>query len=583
MLGFVLGGVVCGCLGSVFLGGSSWKQFLKPLVLFGAGLAAAIHTVPEISWSQFVEGVQQAPVGCHVFAGVVVCTYALCRLVFASQPPPVNYKFKVDTQALESLEILNSLKGGYSTGLDQIPAVVRDMKRCYLANVSRSLETRKHHIRQLLRFLQENEQVFVDALKQDLNKPQFQSLSWELGTVITEATKMLNNLDEWLTPSCFNPTLVTFPSSQWVQQDPYGTVLIIGTWNFPVQLTMSPLLGALAAGNTVVLKPANLAPAVFKVLVELLPQYLPPTVVQVVGQGLDDIECTKALIAQNFDMVFYTGSQRGGSAVSKLAAEHLTPCVLELGGKNCVYVDESADVDLAARRVVWGRFINAGQQCIAPDYALVHSAVIEQFQQAVVRYTEEMFPANPDAFCRIVCEPAFDRLVGMLESHNGQVLCGGTFNRDTLQVFPTVVRCDLNDKVLMQEEIFGPILPIAVVGNVEQAASFINTLPHSLSMYAFTSDTNVRDYLLTHTRNGSVCINATLLQASHQELPFGGVGKSGAGAYHGKHSLMAFSHSKPVVDRHVWPDGGLISDPFFLYPPWTEFKIKVVRKILPYV
>lgn len=392
------------------------------------------------------------------------------------------------------------------------------------------------------------------------------------------------NLSSYMTPERKGFSLASFPASAALYPEPFGVALIVDTWNYPIMLGVLPLAGAIAAGNTAILKPSVVSRATARLLGELLPKYLDPDVARVVGHTADrDRHMLTALLEAKTDKVFFTGSPKVGRIVAQAAAKHLTPCTLELGGKNPVLVDADADLALAAKRVVWGRCMNGGQQCISPDYVLVHKSVVQEFTAACKAAIEQFYEGNPkQSAClgRIVDATRMQAQVDILERHSGTVVVGGDVDVPQRYVAPTVLHLDLHDPV-MEGETFGPILMVAAVDSMEQACAYVAAKPKPLSMYIFTPRTATQEYILQNTSAGGVTINGTLWHVSHPELPFGGVGASGmGGGYHGKATFDCFTHYKPVLRKTALPDGGLLSDLWLVYPPWDSTKLSLARLLL---
>jgi aldehyde dehydrogenase (NAD+) len=339
-----------------------------------------------------------------------------------------------------------------------------------------------------------------------------------------------------------------------------------------VQLALAPMVGAIAAGNAVVLKPSEVAAHTSNALAHFLPEYVDPEAITVVEGAVSE---TKALLAQRFDHIFYTGNGKVGRIVMEAASRHLTPVTLELGGKSPVIIDDSADLEVAARRIAWGKYLNAGQTCIAPDYVLVSRDKEDQFVELVRRSVFDFYgnePQSSDDYARIVDDNHFKRLTGLLGS--GDAVVGGDHDEATRYIAPTVLRNVAPDSPVMQDEIFGPILPVVPVDSVDEAITFVNQRDKPLALYVFSKDNTVTDRVLGRTSSGGACVNATLFQVAAPDLPFGGVGESGMGAYHGKASFDVFSHMKPVLKKANKPD------PDLAYPPYTEKKEKLVRRFL---
>ena len=462
--------------------------------------------------------------------------------------------------------------------LDDIPDLVADLKEAYATGMTRPLSARKAALTGLRNMVTENEAAFVAALHADLGRPEFEALYYDVLLPLSEIDHLLAHVDEWAAPHRVGPSIVTFPSSDLVYKEPYGTVLVIGTWNYPFMLSLVPAAAAIAAGNNVLLKPCNVSSACANLMAQLIPQYVDPAFLSVVGTAMKgDRSTTAELLTHRFDYIFFTGSPSVGRVIMRGAAEFLTPVTLELGGKNPVFVDASADIVKAAKSLVWSRNFNAGQQCISPDTVFVHHDVIDQFEDACKQWIATFY-TDDSQYGRIVGDKQMDRIAHMLQDSGGRIIEGGIIDRDERHFSPTVVRIGL-DSSAMQDETFGPILWITPVPSMDAAIDFVNTMPKPLAMYIFAQDQDVAQQIVANTSAGGVTINGTLFHVGHPNLPFGGVGDSGMGAYHGKASFDLFTHQKPVL-RKLWlPDFGALSDPFFLYPPFSSLKISLLRLI----
>jgi aldehyde dehydrogenase (NAD+) len=450
-----------------------------------------------------------------------------------------------------------------------IPALVAGLRKTYATGRTRDLAWRRKQLLALAQAMEENEAAIAKALEADLGRKPFEAwLADSVGT-IAEAKDAAKNLGKWTRRRYRLLERSQLPGRGWVEYEPYGTVLIIGAWNFPFYLTLGPLVGALAAGNTVVLKPSELAPASSRVMVELMTRYLDNDAIAVVeGDGM----VSQELIAQGFDRIMFTGGTEIGKKIMAAAAPHLTPVTLELGGKSPVIVAADADIDVAAKRIAWTKLVNSGQICVAPDYAIVDASVKDRFVSKVLDAIEA-FRAQDGAGMPIVNERQFNRLSGYLGSTGGQVVLGGGSDAATLTIEPTVVVDPPLDEPLMTEEIFGPILPIITVDSIDEAIGFVNARPKPLAAYLFTKTKAVREKVIAQVPAGGMLINHLVFQVSTSKLPFGGVGPSGMGAYHGKYGFLEFSHCKSVMTKPTRPDiTGLI------YPPYTDKAWKLARK-----
>jgi aldehyde dehydrogenase (NAD+) len=442
------------------------------------------------------------------------------------------------------------------------------------AGLLRTTAARKAALRAVLAMLNEHDQDFVDALRDDLRRPRVEAMLADLASVKAEIKFALKHVGAWQRGSLTLPPAVTQPGLGRRLPEPRGVVLVVAPWNYPIQLGITPLVGALAAGNSVLLKPSELAPASSAVLARLLPQYLDPRVVQVVEGG---VKVSTELLAMKWDHIFFTGSTRVGRVVMQAAAQHLTPVTLELGGKSPAIVAADADLAIAARRILWGKFLNAGQTCIAPDYALVEASVRDAFVDQLRTAAEEFFggkSADASDYGRIVNRAHFDRIVRLIDTAGGAMAVGGARNPDTLVIEPTVIVDPDAASAIMDEEIFGPVLPVVTVDSVEQACAFIRDRPKPLALYLFTGSRATKRHVLANTSSGGVCINQVIMHLGDPRLPFGGVGDSGMGAYHGKAGFDALSHHKSVLYKPQRPDLRLI------YPPYSDLKEKILRRVM---
>ena len=421
--------------------------------------------------------------------------------------------------------------------------------------------------------LSEREERLLDALAADFGKPRPEAWLTEIGFTISDINHTLANLPGWMKPEKV-PTPVAFkPGSSEIVREPVGVVAVIAPWNYPVQLLLLPMVAAIAAGNAVVAKPSELAPATSDELTSLI-QELGDAAVAVVEGGVAE---TTELLAERFDHIIYTGNSRVARIVMRAAAEHLTPVTLELGGKSPAIVSRHANVAVAAKRIAWGKFVNAGQTCIAPDYVLVEKSVHDQLVAGIGDAIREFYGDDPQQsadFARIVNEPHFHRIEKLL--HCGTVAHGGVTDADTRYIAPTVLTGITADDPVMDEEIFGPVLPVIAVDNLDEAVRFVQAGSAKgdkpLALYSFSEHDADNETVVNGTTSGGVCVNGTLMHISNPHLPFGGVGESGMGAYHGKFGFDTFSHKRAVHSRSTK------LDPALMYPPYTAKKVKVLRK-----
>ena len=457
-----------------------------------------------------------------------------------------------------------------SSTTTDIPATVRRLRQTFATGRTRSVEWRKGQLRALERLMTENETAIADALDKDLGRSPFEAWLADVASTAGEATFAAKNVGKWMKRRHRLLEMSQLPGRGWVEHEPYGTVLIIGAWNFPFALTLGPAVGAIAAGNTVVLKPSEVAPASAALMAELVPRYLDKDAIAVIeGDGA----VSQELIAQGFDHLLFTGGTEIGRKVYEGAAAHLTPVTLELGGKSPVIVSADADVEVAAKRIAWTKLINSGQICIAPDYVIAEAPIRDQLVDRIRAAVQE-FEAGNAAGKKIVNERHFNRLTTALAATKGQIAVGGGSDPAGLKIQPTVVVDPDPAEPLMTDEIFGPILPIVTVQSLTEAIDFVNARPKPLAAYLFTKTKAVRERVIREVPAGGMVINHLLFHFATHKLPFGGVGPSGLGAYHGKFGFEEFSHRKSVMTKPTRPDIAA-----FIYPPYTEKAWKLARKL----
>ena len=457
-----------------------------------------------------------------------------------------------------------------NTPNQEITTIVEAQRAFFRSGETLSLKHRQKALCTLSKALKLWESRIAEALWKDLHKSYEEAYMTELSIVLGEIDNHLRHLKRWTTPKPVATPIKMMPSRSKVMAEPLGCSLIMAPWNYPVQLLLNPLVGAISSGCTAILKPSPYVPHVSKVLEEMIKESFSPEFIAVV-QG--NREVNTALLEQRFDIIFFTGSPDLGRKVMRAASEHLTPVVLELGGKSPCIVDKDANLTMAARRIAWGKSLNAGQTCIAPDYLLVHADIKEQLISALKKEFIRLHGANPKEakhFVRIVNERAFDRLVGYIQG--ADVVMGGEYDREERYIAPTLIdHVDANSPI-MQEEIFGPIFPIVTFSTTEEAIRFVTGREKPLALYYFgESKKNIRQ-VLKHTSSGGACINDTIMHIANENLPFGGVGQSGMSAYHGKESFKVFSHYRAVVTTPTWLDLP------FRYMPYKFFKW--VKKLL---
>ncbi|XP_035690765.1 aldehyde dehydrogenase, dimeric NADP-preferring-like isoform X1 [Branchiostoma floridae] len=437
----------------------------------------------------------------------------------------------------------------------------------------RSVEYRREQLRALLRCIDENLDRWIEVLRKDLHKPKMECMGMEVNYTRNELIVHLNNLDEWTKPEYVKKELPQMRDECYIQYEPLGVILVIGAWNYPVQLVLCPLIAAISAGNCAVVKPSELSEATAALVEDLLPKYLDKDCFAVVNGGVKE---TTELLEQKFDHIMYTGNSNVGRIVMAAAAKHLTPVTLELGGKSPCYVDKDCDVDVAARRIAWGRFVNCGQTCIAPDYVLCASQNQDRLLKGIQAALEEYFGKDPrqsEDYCRIVNQRHFHRVKSMIEKTKGSIALGGDSDEKDLYISPTVVKDVKPTDALMEAEIFGPVLPIVTAESADDAVRFINSRDKPLALYAFANDKKVIHDIVQRTSSGSVCGNDTMMQMALPTLPFGGVGTSGMGNYHGKFGFLTFSHRKAVMVKAL----AMEKVNSIRYPPYTEKKMSWIN------
>ncbi|MDB4986588.1 MAG: NAD-dependent aldehyde dehydrogenase [Myxococcaceae bacterium] len=457
--------------------------------------------------------------------------------------------------------------------LRYIAAQADALRAAFASGRTRSYEWRMEQLGNLQRMVEENESAIITALQADLKKPSIDAWMGEVHDVAGSVKYLRKNLKKWMRRTRVPTPLPLQPGRSFVQPEPLGVALVIAPWNYPVLLLLNPLAGALAAGNAVMLKPSEVAPATSAAMAQLIRKYLDPQAVSIIEGGVDE---TTELLAQRWDHIFYTGNGTVGRIVMQAAAKHLTPVTLELGGKSPCIIDEHADLEVTAKRVAWGKFFNCGQTCVAPDYLLVHDKVHDRFVELLAQTVKTFWGERPETssdYGRIINARHHRRLVGLLAG-SGEVVVGGQSDEASLYLAPTVLKNVQPDAPVMSDEIFGPILPVLRVSSVDQAIGFINARPKPLALYVFSASDETQERVLAKTSSGGMVINHSLLHLTVPGLPFGGVGESGMGAYHGKHSFDTFSHRKAVLKK------GTMIDPSIMYPPYTESKESWLKRLM---
>ncbi|XP_072354146.1 aldehyde dehydrogenase family 3 member B1-like [Scyliorhinus torazame] len=442
------------------------------------------------------------------------------------------------------------------------------LRHAFVSGKSRSEEFRINQLNSLVQLLQENEMELLNVLYKDLRKNKFEAMIAEIGFVKNEATYALNNIRSWMEAEIVEKSFITKQDQCFIQKEPFGLILIIATWSHPIQLLLMPLIGAIAAGNCVVLKPSEVSANTSALLSNLIPKYLDKDCFAVFIGG--PVE-TRKLLQFKFDYVFYTGNSTVGKVIMKAAAEHLTPITLELGGKNPCYVDQSFHLESTAHRLTWGRFFNAGQSCVAPDYILCTREVQDQLVPAIGECLDTFYGKDPKEspdYGRIINDEHFKRLLELLNS--GQVIIGGETDNEDRYIAPTVLIDVKESDPVMREEINGPILPIINISSLEEAIGFINRRQKPLSLYIYSTNNKVVNEALEKTSSGGFCSNDNAVQMTLNTLPFGGIGYSGLGMYHGKFTFDTFSHKRSCVLKSP----GMEKINSTRYPPYNEQKLR---------
>jgi aldehyde dehydrogenase (NAD+) len=448
-------------------------------------------------------------------------------------------------------------------------ATMNRLRQTFDSGRTRPIEWRLAQLREIERMMREHESDFAEALRLDLGKCHFEAVLTEMSFVEAEAKYAIRHLADWMKPQRVRTPIMVQPGRSCIQPEPKGVVLIIAPWNYPLSMVMAPLVGAVAAGNCAVMKPSEITTRTSAAIAGILPRYLDGDAFAVVEGGVPE---TTELLEQRFDHILYTGNERVARVVMTAAAKHLTPVTLELGGKSPCLVDRSADLEVAASRIAWGKFINAGQTCVAPDHVLVHRAVAAPFLEILARRVREFYGDDPQQspdFCRIASERHAARFQQLLEGQ--KIHLGGRVDVAQRFVEPTIVLDPPADSALMTEEIFGPVLPVITVDEMHHAIKHVADRPKPLALYLFTKSKALEEAVLGRLSAGSVCINDAVIFMVSPELPFGGIGNSGMGRYTGWYGFETFSHQKPVMRRSFRFDAPM------RYPPYTERKAKLMK------
>lgn len=455
--------------------------------------------------------------------------------------------------------------------MDYTDNILIEQRNFFSSGKTKDISFRINTLKNLKDLILSYEKDIEEALYMDLNKSQFEAYSTEIGIVLYELSYIIDNLENWTRPKKVKTPITNFKATSYIYSEPYGNTLIIAPWNYPFQLCFVPLIGSISAGNTAIIKPSEFAPNSAKLFEEIINNNFPKGYIHIIN---GDIRVSKALLEKRYDYIFYTGSTPVGRIVMEKAAKYLTPITLELGGKSPCIVDKEGKLDLYAKRIIWGKLLNAGQTCVAPDYLLVHKSVKKDFIKSLIKYIEKFYgnnPINNKEYVKIINKKHFNRLINLFSGSN--VIYGGQYNLEKLYISPTLLSPVSWDEPIMQEEIFGPILPIIEYNTLDEIIEKINSRPKPLALYFFSSNKEKAEKIINNISFGGGAINDTIMHLTNPHLPFGGVGFSGMGSYHGKKSFDTFTHYKSILKKSD------IIDPNFRYPPY-EGKLKTIKKFL---
>lgn len=449
--------------------------------------------------------------------------------------------------------------------------VFQKQKALALKGMSKDLNYRKLALVKLRELLKTHEEKLWAAIEKDIKKSRFEAYVTELALIYSEIDEALKNLDKWSRPKKVKSGIANFPAKAFIVPEPFGVTLIIGAWNYPYQLTLAPMVAAIAAGNTCIVKPSELPQETSKIMAQIINQNFDPAFLHVAEGGVD---VTQELLTFKFDKIFFTGSTTVGKIVAKAAAENLTPLTLELGGKSPCLVFADADLKMTAKRILWGKFLNAGQTCIAPDYLLVEKSIYQNFLEELKIQLPSIVGTDPktsESYVRIINQKNFERLEKLIVP--SKVYVGGAVSKDDRYIEPTILKDITFSDEIMSDEIFGPILPVISFTSLDETITEIKTKPKPLSLYVFSKDKNIQNKIISEISFGGGCINDTVMHVSVKDLPFGGVGQSGMGSYHGEFGFKTFSHYKSILKK------GFLWEAPLKYAPYTESKFKMIRRL----
>ena len=454
----------------------------------------------------------------------------------------------------------------------EIKELVNKQKEYFQKGKQLDINFRKQSLIKLKRIITDNEQEIINALKKDLNKSEFESYLTEIGVLYEEINMHLKNINKWSKRKRVRSSIMFFPSKNYIVKEPYGTVLIIGPFNYPFQLIISPLIGAIAAGNTAIIKPSEHTVNTSRLIEKIINENFDEEYVKVVGAN-EGKECVEELLEQEFDYIFFTGSIKVGKIIMEKSSKRLIPVTLELGGKSPCIIDKDANLERSAKRIVWGKLLNAGQTCVAPDYLFIQNEVKEEFLRLIVKEFKLQYGENIKAskdYPRIISSREIKRLSGYLK--DGTIYYGGSYDEKTLYFEPTILTDVKEEESVLKEEIFGPIFPVMTFNNLNEVIKYVNERDKPLALYYFSEEKKNIEKVIRETSSGGVTINDTVLHVGTPNLPFGGVGTSGMGSYHGKKSFDTFTHEKSVVERGTYIEFS------FRFAPFKD-KINLLRKV----
>lgn len=454
---------------------------------------------------------------------------------------------------------------------EYIDLIVNKQKAFFNLNSTKDIYFRIEQLDKLKNIILEYEDLIIDSLYKDLGKSPFESYSTEIGMVLSEISHAQKNIKNWSKVKKVKTPLTNFKAKSYIYPEPYGNVLIISPWNYPLQLTLAPLLGAIAAGNTALIKPSSSSLHTSNTIEKMINENFPEEFIHVINM---DSKSADYLLDKKFDYIFYTGSVSVGKLIMEKASKHLTPITLELGGKSPCIVDKEGDIDIFAKRIVWGKFLNAGQTCVAPDYVYVHKDIKDKLIEKIVKYIEYFYGKNikdNDEYPRIINKKQFNRLISLIDEN--KLIYGGDSDLESLYISPTIMDNITWDDPVMEDEIFGPILPLLEYESIVQVIEEIKKRPRPLALYVFSTNPKVVTKVINSLSFGGGCINDTVMHLANPHMPFGGIGNSGMGAYHGEYSFHTFTHYKSILDKSLSPDVDT------RYPPYKG-KLKWVKKFM---